>query len=85
MATCRACQGSITWARTRNGRGMPLDPIATPEGNVQLVATGSAPIFADVLAGERLAEARAAGTVLYMPHHATCPNWGSRQSRRTRH
>jgi hypothetical protein len=31
---CRACDAPIAWRRTVNGKGMPLDPEADPNGIV---------------------------------------------------
>lgn len=51
---------------------MPLDPAPTPLGNVWIRDDGKL----RVLNEEEAARGRAAGAVLYMPHHATCPNRG---------
>lgn len=73
MSACRSCGAAILWARTKNGKAMPLDAEPTPEGNVVLTgevvpsARGAVPIC-EVLAGPDLF-----GAPLRMPHHATCP------------
>lgn len=73
MSTCRACSSPIRWARTVNGRAIPLDQEPTADGNVILDGdtahvignTGTVPFELAHLADEDR----------WMPHHATCPNW----------
>lgn len=72
MSPCKSCGAEMIWARTRTGTAMPLDPAPVPEGNVQLT-TEDLELCATVLAGERLAAARAAGVTLHRPHHISCP------------
>lgn len=64
MIQCRACGAPIRWVRTTRGKSMPLDAEPDPTGNVTIeggvaVVHGQPPITGPV----------------YMPHHATCPNW----------
>lgn len=78
-AACRSCSAPIEWARTVNGRLIPLDAEPDPAGNVLLEdvqgsrvahvlgARGDVPFELAHLDGPR-----------YMPHHATCPSWGQR-------
>lgn len=65
ITVCRACGAEIRFVRTKaKARFMPLDPEPNPDGNVEIV-DGLAIVHAQPpLSGE-----------LYMPHHATCPNW----------
>lgn len=61
-ATCRSCGAPIIWARTVNGKAMPLDAEPTDAGNVSLV-NGVAYV------GEQLAL-----PPCYTSHFATCPD-----------
>jgi hypothetical protein len=61
------------WARTRAGKAIPLDHKPAVAGNVALVPEGGGRRLAVVLAGEELERRREAGEVIWMPHHATCP------------
>ena len=65
---CRRCRAQIKWARTENGKAMPLDFHPNQDGNIELVNG-----IAVVLGGDNLAHARETNTVLHMPHFATCP------------
>ena len=71
---CRSCKASVRWVNTHTGRRMPLDAWPNAEGNV-VVQDGLLPgeFVGHVLAGADLADARARGERLWMPHHATCP------------
>lgn len=66
-ATCRSCGAEILWARTVNGRAIPLDREPAPGGNVE---------FTGVLDVVRVLAAPVddfARTPRRFPHHATCP------------
>ncbi len=65
MTTCRVCPAEIIWARTVNGKLIPLDAEPNPDGNVMLI-NGVANVYAQPPLG--LGE-------IYMPHHATCTGW----------
>lgn len=86
MSYCRACGRSIRWARTPAGKLMPLDAKPDPAGNVTLERVdpdNAHPVLAHVHAAAGLEQLRAevdAGSLsLWMPHHATCPNWSRRR------
>lgn len=73
MSVCRSCHGQIIWARTVNGRPMPVDAEPAANGNVILVATQryqAQPPTAKVLGREEAAEHAGA---LYVSHFASCP------------
>lgn len=70
--TCRYCPARIRWARTTNGNPIPLDADPTDDGNVVLDETG---LEAGVLGPLDAELARQEGIDLFMPHHATCPNY----------
>lgn len=76
MSRCRVCPAEIRWARTAQGRLIPLDAEQNADGNVLLDGdtahvlgnTRTVPFeLAHLDTGER-----------WMPHHATCPSWGRR-------
>jgi len=54
---------------------MPLDATPNPDGNVVLEDDGTARVLGPL---EVLADAR----LLYMPHHASCPNAGEFRRKR---
>lgn len=70
MTRCRSCQAPIRFARTKNGKPMPLDPEPDPVGNVVIDANGTAHVAATA---DQRSLAEHMGWPLYMPHHATCP------------
>lgn len=70
MNTCSACSAPILWARTGSNKPIPLDPDPTDAGNVEL-DNGVAKVWGT-------SHQWPTGTPRYMPHHATCPNWGKR-------
>jgi hypothetical protein len=77
------CAAPIRWGITTAGKRMPVDVAPSPEGNLSLEETrgGRGPnIYA--LAGEELAEARAAGERLYLSHFATCAHAAEFRTRR---
>jgi len=76
MNTCRSCGASIRWARTTNDRPIPLDAEPDPAGNVLLLGE-----TAHVLGKGATVPLELAGDddgTRWMPHHATCENWGNR-------
>lgn len=74
-ARCRVCPAPIRWARTTNGRPIPLDYDPDPAGNVKLTVDDPPDPTAHVLNAGQAARAREDGEELFMPHHATCPGW----------
>lgn len=62
IASCRSCNASIRWARTQHGNLMPLDAHPTANGCI------------DIIDGTAMATTPQAGRLLWMPHHATCPD-----------
>lgn len=67
-AVCRSCNAPIIWARTDNGRPIPLD--AEPSKRVILDNTHGADMIG----------ANVVDTL--MPHHATCPNAAKHRKRK---
>lgn len=88
---CRACQASVVWARTVNGKLQPFN--ATPERRVinavlppvTARAEKRSVISYDTTSGEHRSMVVDTWPMLggvvgdevdaYMPHHATCPRW----------
>ena len=60
VGLCRSCKAQIIWARTDNGRRIPID--AEPVKRVILDDSHGGDIV-----GASLVDT-------FMPHHATCPN-----------
>ncbi len=75
---CRSCQAPIFWARTKNGKSIPVDAEPTAAGNVQLVDRDGA-VIANMLGKTEAEEFRAKAAALKTeprlrtPHHMTCP------------
>lgn len=88
---CRDCGRDIVWARTNNGKPMPLEVPASDSGNVAALVPAQQRVGDDmalglgtlavVLAGDVLDEARERGVRLYVSHFATCPNAAARRKR----
>lgn len=72
MTTCKGCGAEIRWAKTKNGKSIPLDAEPNSEGNVVFEESDTAYGVAVVLGPAEAALARSRGMV-WMPHHATCP------------
>lgn len=75
-STCRSCKAPIIWARTKKGRDIPLDAKPSPQGNMAFVEGVDHAGNQTRLAVQRKAAPMQAALgleVLYMPHHATCP------------
>lgn len=70
---CQSCGQPVRWGVTKDGARMPLDVAPAPLGSVWVHPdTGRL----HVLSKERAERGRAAGALLFMPHHATCPSRG---------
>jgi hypothetical protein len=68
-ARCRTCAAPILWARTTNGKNIPLDAEPVESGNVYLVANGRETTAIVMAAGE----APPAGvTRRFVSHFVTC-------------
>lgn len=79
MSQCRSCDAPIIWAKSPAGKAMPIDAEPVPDGNVLLVANGSATPNAIVVeADHQWAE----GARRYKSHFATCPNAASHRRSR---
>lgn len=68
---CKRCGRVITWARTANGKAMPVNPYADDNGNVVLIPFRHQPGYeAKVLKPIELINPPPGPR--YMPHFATC-------------
>lgn len=68
MNTCRGCGAAIQFGRTSNGKTMPIDTVASDDGNVVFEANG---VDVTVLTNEqKLTDTRPR----FMSHFATCPD-----------
>ena len=79
MAACRSCGAAVRWVRTAKGKPMPLDMQSNERGNV-VIDRGVGVVLGAVDADA----ARRAGSALYLPHHASCPQgkaWQRKGSR----
>lgn len=72
---CRACGTPIQFVKLGNGLS-PVEVEPHPQGNIR-VSTANA----EILKGDELAQAHAAGEPLRISHFATCPNAGSFRQR----
>ena len=63
MNDCRSCHAPIIWAKTANGKAIPIDATPTSLGNIEVDGGTAKYVTADVNAlGPR-----------YVAHFATCP------------
>lgn len=69
MSKCRSCLAAIVWARTEDGKAMPLDAEPHEEGNIRLLEDGTCEVVGPL---EALI-ARGEGMELRRSHFATCP------------
>lgn len=70
MPTCRSCRRPIVWEKTGSGKGIPLDPEATEDGNIVIRGTAGVRIAHVLREGEEPFE----GETRYKTHFVTCPN-----------
>lgn len=76
-STCRSCGAPVVWARTTDGKPMPLNAVPDPAGNVAahrdptaVSAYGGALVARVLKAGEEPAPWEVRGT----SHFSSCPN-----------
>lgn len=66
-AKCRSCGAEIVWAQTKQGKKMPVDAAAHPDGTLKVTAERDGTLVVEVRAPE--------GTQpRYRPHFSTCPD-----------
>ncbi len=65
MAKCRSCGATIWWVKTTRGKAMPIDPVETTEGNINL-CEGVAHVLGPI--------EQEPGKAYYTSHFATCPH-----------
>ena len=79
-AACRSCEAPIAWAKTINGKPIPLDanpdgtPRPVPDGNLQITTTS--PLTVDMVDPGSLF---ATEGLRYRSHFAECPNADDRR------
>lgn len=75
IARCRSCGAEIVWAKTQNGKNIPIDAQSHESGNIMLVAASSTilePPYAVIL--RTVADmAGVPPEKLHRTHFATCP------------
>lgn len=75
IARCRSCGAEIVWAKTQNGKNIPIDAQSHEAGNIMLVAATSTilePPYAVIL--RTIADmAGVPPEKLHRTHFATCP------------
>ena len=74
MPNCKSCGVRIQWAKTENGKAMPIDLLSSLDGNIITEYDGSE-LICRVLSDEKAKMVRDTGMgMLYKSHFATCPN-----------
>lgn len=66
---CRACNATIRWAVTKNGKAMPVDVDPAIDGNLELLG----PLEDQVVVVDPQSPPE---RFRYRPHFATCPDRG---------
>lgn len=70
MTVCRSCGAEIFWVRSCSGKPMPIDLLASPEGNIS-VQGGVARVH---VGRDREVELAQGSGMLFTSHFATCPD-----------
>jgi hypothetical protein len=68
VTSCQYCGASIAWAKTLDGRAMPIDAEPVDMGNVQLLERGDGSTMAVITVPALIAEGQR-----YRSHFASCP------------
>ena len=72
--SCRSCGAPVLWATVElSGKQMPVDADPAPEGNV-LIQREPGRVWARVLTGHDLHQARHEDEPLHRSHFSTCPD-----------
>lgn len=75
---CGLCGATMLWARSTNGRAVPIHPTPEPAGTILLSERGTLIIAAWINSEELLYDARGAGFPLYRRHRDVCTGGKSR-------
>ena len=67
MAKCESCGAEINWTRMMSGTTLPLDPLPSADGVIQLLSSG----HARVIPTEDREHFK--HVLRYHSHYATCP------------
>jgi hypothetical protein len=80
-ARCKACQAPIMWGESlQTGKGMPIDPIGVPDGNLWVDHyQNGIPVFQVAKSPD---DVPSSVPVRYKSHFATCPNAAEFRKRR---
>ncbi len=71
MAKCRSCSAKIDWAITEGGKKIPLDAMASREGNI--IKTGNRIDGLDEVHVISRFDEIPEGTARYTTHFSSCP------------
>lgn len=81
-AVCSSCGAEVVWVKTRTGKKMPVDALATPDGNVVITRLeDSGELRGVVLTVEEMASNAWAGR-RHTSHFATCPQADAHRKQR---
>lgn len=90
MNHCDRCKQVVVWAKTPDGRHIPLDPMPHPKGDiavldpppgVQIEHISPKSLLVAPYTTRQIERLVEPGQPLYRSHHQTCP-YGSRRARR---
>jgi hypothetical protein len=68
VSACHYCNAQVLWVVLDTGARMPVEPIATPKGNVAVLRTSAGLVGYVIARHKPLSE----GYDTYMPHKAVC-------------
>lgn len=75
---CGACGATILWARSTNGKPVPIHPTPDPAGAILLAERGTLIVASWINSEELLRDARIARFPLYRRHRDVCTGGKSR-------
>lgn len=73
MSTCKTCGAYIEWAKTREGKAIPIDPELRLGGNIAFDNDGTATVVTPD-----------ASVTRHVSHFVTCPNASAHRKPRAR-
>lgn len=75
--TCRSCGADVIWVANVNGNAQPFDRTPDSEKGTFVIVAAKPSLFGIALSNlneKARAAAKNNGVMLYVPHHATCPD-----------